>query len=406
MRRKKLKIHYAWICCLAGALLFFSTIGLSSNCYSVYQPFISERFGLTQTKLSLMNTARQITGILAMALLGVYYQKVPLKWGMTAGALLSVAGYALLSLSKSYPMLLLGCAVTGLGNNIAGMVPISMLLDRWFLKDKSLAVSLCSASSGIATFLAPSLITGAIGRFGLSATLFGQAVFMALLVLTCAFLFVDSPKMKHLVPYGEEDSAAAEASVKGPEKVLSGASCLPVFFMMFLMGGLSGCAIALLPLVATSSGYNAQQMALSVSAGGLALVVGKILYGILCEKITQYKTTLLFGVVMIGGLICLRCCSRSAAFLYLGSIFYIGTLAMIAIGMISWTQDWFAPEKWMRYRQLFNLIFNVGNLSFSVIPGFLADRSGGSYMPAVTILLGESVVCLLILYFTYRSLKN
>lgn len=406
MQKKSFTVHYAWICCLAGALLFFTTVGLAGNGYSVYQPFFAAQFGLTQTQLAFMNTCRQISGITAMALLGLYYRKLNLKWGMILAAFLSTVGFFTMSIAKSYPVLLSACLVVGAGNCLGGMVPISMLLDRWFEKKRSLAVSICSASSGIATFLAPKLITGSIESFGLQLTLLGQAVLMTVMCILCAVLFVDSPGRIHTTKYGEvETSSFSSVTHKDPPPI-GKVNWGLLWFMFFLMGGLSGCALAILPLVATSQGYSASEMATAVSLGGIALLAGKLLFGVLCEKITQFKATLLYGILMITGLVLLCFSGISKYFLYAGSIFYIGTLAMIAIGLVNWTSDWVPEKDWASYRQKFQLMFTVGSLVFSILPGVLADHYGGSYMPTVYILLAESVVCTLILYGTYKALDS
>lgn len=399
------KIHYAWICCFAGALLHFVTVGLSNNGYSIYQPFIASSFTLTQTQLSFMNTCRQLAGIISLALLGFYYRRVSLKWGMALAGSLSAIGFLILAFAGKYPLLLLGCAVSGFGNTLAALVPISILLDRWFVKKRSLAVSICSATSGVATFLAPSVITSSIESGGLAFTLACQGILMLVLVILCGILFVETPAEKNLAPYGAGETADAAKEFSDIRTMPKPSVIFLLYFMFVLTGSLSGCALSVLPLVATSSGYSSSQMALCVSLAGLSLLLGKVFFGILCEKITQYKTTFLYCFVMIIGLVCLCFAVKSELLLYLGSILYIGTLAMISIGLVSFVTDWMPMEFWTKYRTRFNLCFSIGNLCFSIVPGFLADRCGGSYMPTVYIFLAEAVICTAVLYITYRSVK-
>ena len=406
MSGKKKSIHYAWICCLAGMLLFFITVGLSGNVYSVYQPYFRDAFLLTESRLAFMNTSRQIAGIAAMAVLGLYYRKLSLKWGMVLAAFTTVVGFVFMAFASGYPMLLAGCLLTGFGNNLGGMVPISMMMDRWFIKDRSIAVSICSASSGIATFLAPKIITESIGQHGLTLTLAVQAGIMLFFTALCALLFCESPEKKNLFAYGEEDEAAAQAFARPDPPALPKLIWLLIYLMMFIMGGLSGCAIATLPLLAKSQGYSDAVMATSVSLAGIALLAGKLLFGWLSERITQYKTTLLYGFIMTGGLILLCFSALSPVLLYAGSILYIGTLAMIAIGLVTWVTDWVPERSWAKFRQRWQLVFNIGCLIFSIVPGILADRFGGSYLPTFYIYLGESVVCLIILFITYRASRR
>ena len=72
MKKTGSSIHYAWVICAAGTLLFFVLTGLSNNAYAVYQPFISDSFSLTQTALSFMNTCRNLAAILSTVVLAAF----------------------------------------------------------------------------------------------------------------------------------------------------------------------------------------------------------------------------------------------------------------------------------------------------------------------------------------------
>lgn len=403
MKKTGSSIHYAWVICAAGTLLFFVLTGLSNNAYAVYQPFISDSFSLTQTALSFMNTCRNLAAILSTVVLAAFYRKFNLKNGLTIAASFTLAGFAVMALAKSYPALVIGCALTGFGNQLGGIVPVSLLMDRWFLSRRKLAVSICSSASGIATFIAPKFITAAVEKFGLSSALLGQTVLMLLLILVCFLLFVNDPKEKGMKPYQDGSAEKITSGTKKEPAPLSKANRFLAYATIFLTGGLCGCAMAVLPLVATSFGYSSSVMATTVSIGGLSLLLGKLLYGWLCEKITQFKTVLLFGSLMITGLSLLIFGGRSTAFLYAGSVLWVGSLAMIAIGLVAWPADWFSEAEQISCRQRFIFLHTGGTFAFSIVPGLLADRFGGSYLPTVLIFLAEAVITLTVVVVTYRA---
>ena len=49
-----------WLVCLGGAVMFFVAIGLGSNLYSVYQPYIIVQNGFTNTQAAWIVTTRSL----------------------------------------------------------------------------------------------------------------------------------------------------------------------------------------------------------------------------------------------------------------------------------------------------------------------------------------------------------
>ncbi len=408
MKNRIFPIHYAWIICLSGFILFFMSVGLVNNSYAVYQPYFLKTFGLTQTQLSFMNTCRLLSGFLSLSVLGLYYRNINVRFGILIGCFILIAGYFFFALAKGYFALVIGCCLSGFGVNLTGAIPISLLIDRWFLKRRNLAMSLFSSSSGIATFIAPQLIARSISRFGLSSTLAGQAITMLLLSLLCYLLFIEFPTDKHLAPFGVEcdTPAKAAASPKKEPPPLGKGLWVSIYAMLTILGAVCGCALAVLPLIANSQGYSDSQMATAVSLGGISLLVGKLAFGWFSEKITQYKTSMLFSFFLVLGVSFLVFSRFSVILLYAGAVFFIGSISMAAIGLVSWPADWAPEREWPRLRQLFNLLYCVGSMVFSIVPGVLADRFGGSYQPTVYILLVGGLICFFFLYWTYKTVNK
>lgn len=54
---------YRYVICGCSCLMIFINVGLLSNAFSIYFPFIMEEHGFTNTQLSLLNTMRSITAL-------------------------------------------------------------------------------------------------------------------------------------------------------------------------------------------------------------------------------------------------------------------------------------------------------------------------------------------------------
>ena len=55
---------------------------------------------------------------------------------------------------------------------------------------------------------------------------------------------------------------------------------------------------------------------------------------------------------------------------------------MGGVGLTSWVMDLCSPDQFEVMVRRFQICYSAGSLVFSVMPGVLADMSGGSYVPA------------------------
>ena len=77
------KEHYAWIICFAGALLIFISMGVVSNGFSIFLPYIREEFGLTNAQTSTLVTVRLIMNFVSLLFIGIYYDHLNIRLGAT-----------------------------------------------------------------------------------------------------------------------------------------------------------------------------------------------------------------------------------------------------------------------------------------------------------------------------------
>ena len=140
----------------------FCTSGLSINAFTVYQPYIIAENGFSNTQASSIITVRSMFAFVSMFLTGVYYKKISLRKGMAVAGLLITSGFMLFGIAENYLTYCIGAVCVGFGYGFGTMVPIAIVLEHWFLKKRTLALSICSAITGVSTFGIPSLITETI----------------------------------------------------------------------------------------------------------------------------------------------------------------------------------------------------------------------------------------------------
>ena len=199
------KIHYGWVICVTCTLLLFVTMGTVSNGFSIYLPYIMAERGLTHAQTSSLVTLRCLVAFVAMLLIGGYYRKVSLRVGTGLAVCCAGLAFWLYSAAETYPLFCVGAAVSGISYGLGSMIPVSILINRWFDQHRALALSICASGSGIATIVLPPVTTHLVERFSMSAAFRMEGA--AILVCAGVVLLVlrNDPREKGLRPCGQTE---------------------------------------------------------------------------------------------------------------------------------------------------------------------------------------------------------
>lgn len=399
------KPHYAWLVCFGCALLLFCTSGLAVNAFSIYQPYILERNHFTNAQSSLIITFRNLASLCSMLLAGRFYRRVSLRTGMLLAGLSTALSFFLFALAGSFPMYCIAGAVIGIGYGLGTMIPVAIVLEHWFYEKRNTAIGLCSAVTGLSTLGIPSLLSRSVERNGLRWTFFCEAAVVFILILLSFLLIRSNPEDRHSTPYGYRQ---IETSQQHSHPV--GLRRRDWFFLLpaiLLTGAVMNVAYSHLAVLMSGEGIDSATIAIAISVSGIALMLGKILYGRLGDVIGNFRSNFCFIPFLLVGL--LLCCfvGRSLLFLYAAMLFYSIGISFLAIGLASWAGDLSAEGQHDRTVQVFQTAYSAGSLLFSFLPGILADYSGGSYVPAYLLfLLFAVVVCLTIQWMYIRVQKR
>ena len=377
------KGHYAWAVCAGSAMLLFCTSGLCVNAFTIYQPYILSQNGFSNAQSSLIITVRSLLGFAATMLSGVYYRKFSLRAGMgLAGGCVAAAFFVFSAAGANYAVYLLAAALAGIGYGFGTMVPVSMLMQRWFIEKRAEAVGLCSAVTGLATLGFPSLITAAIERWGMAAAFRAEGAVIVVMVTACVLLIRSRPADKGLRPYGSWDAIdhAVRERTGGRLKKADWALLAPA---MLCIGAFTSAGYSHLTVLAQGQGYASGPIALAITASGITLMAAKYGYGLVEERLGARISNRLFGACLLAGLgLCCFGLRGGTAMLLAAVVIYSAGLPLGTVGLSVWAGDLAAPEDYDAVIRRFQTLYAAGSLIFSAVPGILADHFGGSYVPA------------------------
>ena len=386
----------AWLVCLGCAAALFIVMGLGANAFTVYQPYLLELKGFTNAQGSWITTVRSLFGMLSMATADTLCRRLGLRRVIAGGLGCFVLSYFLFGAAERFFAYCFAAVFSGLAYGYGGMVPLTLVISRWFRSNRGFALGLMSAATGISTILAPPLLTRVIEGTGLRPAFWGEGLFALALALLAVLLIRDRPEEADLPP-----CSAGDVPVRKKESPVRQTSLTPLLWWAavaaaFFTGGPCGPGFSHLAVLFTAEGYDSGQVALMISGFGVVLMASKVLYGSLSDALGSRAANWFTFAAGIAGFT--LCCLAPLGNMFLNC----AGLACTALGMplssvslsvwagaLSGGRDYDRLVKWL------STAYMVGALVTGPVPGMLADRFG-SYVPAYA-LFGGCLVCSMIL---------
>lgn len=146
-------------------------------------PILRENYGLDFGQIGLLTFTFQFTASLLQPAVGLYTDRRPLPYSLAAGMGFTLVGLLILSRAGSYPILLLGAALIGMGSAV--LHPESSRVARMASGDRpGLAQSLFQVGGNAGSALGPLLAAFVVLRYGQeSVAWFAAAALFAMLLL-------------------------------------------------------------------------------------------------------------------------------------------------------------------------------------------------------------------------------
>lgn len=398
------KVHYAWVICVIGFLAIFVTIGEVSNGFSIFLPFIMKEHGLTHMQTSSLVTIRCIFSFLSMLCVGFYYKKLSLRQGIALAVAITGIAYFIYALAHTYLQFCIGAGLSGLSYGFGSMIPISILMSKWFTKHRSLALGICSAGSGLATIILPLINTFLIEAFTLSTAFFAEAAGSMVIFALAQLLLRNTPKEKGLKSYGYEETETCKrgGSKLTPDYKMSLAEWILLCSICLTMGALANPGFSHLSALYTSAGFSAMSVASIISCIGLLTTLGKIGYGMISDRIGGKRTSILFGIILLAGhILCCLTFLHSVPVLVVNVVFIGVGYPLPAVGPSIWSGVMSSPLHYALAVRRAQLSFSAGAMIFAGIPGIIADHTG-SYIPAYIMFSVLLLVSLVLLAIAFR----
>lgn len=374
-------------------------IGTVMGHFSVMLASTEQRMGLTTQEASLGIPLVLIGSSVVAPFAGVLLARYSLRLILVIGALLTVAGFALLGLSNSYPLYLLAYGLfLGPALSLTGSVGPATLVTRWFNRNRGLALGVVHLPIVIA--ILPVALNWFIEHYGHVAAYLTLAVLAAILLVPLTLLAVDHPP-------GGEASAPEPAEMRTADGSFSVAQLLaqPRFWAMCLavIASMASSVLlgSLLVPMGMSWGFTSGESALIQSIMAAVGILGSVLFGWISDRIGGARTLALiaFDCAILWVLLLIQPPFALTALI-------VGLIGMHGAGAIPGISkaitEAFGQASFSRGFGV-NTVISLPFIVFAIVGSAGVYTATGSYRPAIVAMAGYFVVALVLALFAGRS---
>lgn len=401
-------IYYGWIIVAAAFIIMATGWASVYNSSSLFIKPISNDLGFSRSEFSATMTIRAACQMTVSLFAGKIFRKFDIKKLMRVASITLIISFFSYSKANSLAMFYLLSAITSISISLISVLPLSLILSNWFVKNRGLAIGIAFMGSGVGGMIISSLVGIWIVSFGWRITYQILALIMLITIIPCTFFIICiHPKEMGLMPYGSDD-IESEYREEDDGIMLSDALKTIRFWALslssiFIMIGVNGLMMNVAPYL-TDIGYSIPFSANIVALTMGSLAIGKLILGKLFDNLGVRKAVTIACVSILLGLVGLIYAqyfiSLVIVIIFSGVGCAFGTIANSVI-----TADLYGKKDYSAILGVLSAIAALGSVIGPIFSGFLYDISG-SYLISFKISIVFCIVAIIIYQFIFLNPKR
>ena len=391
--RTRLPFFYGWWIVFASAAIVFLSAGTFFYGFGLLvAPPLTAEFGWSRAAISVAFSLRTEVGGIAAPLVGFTVDRVGPRLLMIGGVIVVSVGFFLMSQVGSLWALYGAVMVIAIGMSATGGAMPSVVVSRWFKRQRGRALGFMTfggGSAGIMAIVFAFLIDGVGWREALVIT----AVFQLLLATPLAFSIRNSPEEMGLQPDG--DTAPDEASslpharpvqegMTTREVLRSSAFWRFAFSLTLAQFASTSVVVHQVPFLTESAGMSDAAAAASVTAMTALSLVGRIGFGSAADFVPKNVVMATAYLAVAASLALLSTVHHAWQLVYVLPLFGLGFGGAIPVRS-SLQAEFFGLRAFGAVQGLVLTVSTLGAFTGPVLTGWLYDVTG-SYRLAFLLL--------------------
>jgi MFS family permease len=406
------RTFYGWWVVAAGVIVMAMLHPLVTTCWGLYVKPVTADMGFTRSAFGVTSTIFAVATVFLSPHFGRWLAHKDTRL-IHAGCVVGMAAaYASFALGQNITHFYISSVFLGAFSCGAIALPVSILITKWFVAKRGLAISIALAGSGFGGAVISPIMAHIIQNHGwrMSYLAFGAAILVVALPVVL-LLVKNSPDAAGLRPYGADAAAGPGkiSAVKAELNMSLAEARTRLFFWVYLLGMFLLCFVgfgSLSQLAAFLADAHGVAFAAYVLSFFLIIVtLGKISLGWVYDKFGTIVGTVYICVIFALSIFCMLF-PESKPIMYLMALLYglgicSGTVCPPVI-----TAAMFGPKHYGEIYGYVNLAVYAGAaLSVPAIAAFY-DKTGSYYTAWLLCiaLIGLALVCLLYADLRCRAL--
>ncbi len=396
-------VYYGWVIAVGASLLSFLVVGIGFYGMAVFLDALCSERGWPKASVSFATTLYFVTSGLAGPLIGRSVDRHGARTWIGVGSI--VMALALLAIGRvGVPwQLALAYPLLAMGFSMAGGIPSSAIVTRWFVARRARAMSVAQTGVSVGGVVLVPLAVGLIAREGLEATTRLLAGLLVAGVLPLAiFVLRDAPQEHGLAPDGGVvpasglsplDSAAQQRTWRTREALRTRAFWILVASFSVIL--FCQVATAMHQISLLRDHMDGTRAAFAVSTTAFGSIVARLVVGSFADRVSKRRVGMALMLLQACALVTFALASEVAA-LYGASLvfgFTIGNLFMLQMLLVG---EIFGVTSYATVMGLLQLLTQTASGLGPFALGLLYSAFG-AYRPGLLILAALAVAAAAIL---------
>jgi MFS family permease len=329
------------LCCV---LIMATTMGIVNVVLSIFYPVVSLDLGVSRTSFALTGTITALSGMAASIMWGFFYSKKPLQIPMIVSIITMGLCFFRMQAAKNLVHFYALAFLIGISYGGISIIPVSIIITRHFTKRTGFALSSALAGSGLGPMILNPIINTIISNNSWQIGYGLIAIVTFAITLPCAILVTQLTK--------EELKFKQTATVPSVVSESRTTKIYPFFWALLIAASLAGLTgggvLANMPNYLNDLNFSVSRISFVTSAYAGSLVLGKIILGLLYDRLGGKKATLISGSLMSLSLVLMMYIEKTPLLILM--LIFIGIGLAIGTVSITWlTNFFFGKENYSKY---------------------------------------------------------
>lgn len=375
------KFYYGWILMLVGFILMSLAYTGTLSVTSVFVVPVTEHFQIDRGAFLLYQTILTLSTVVLSAYFGKKMTKGRLKLIVVISALVAAGGYLIFSGAKSVYWFYLGAIFISFGFTNCTVLPMSIVLNNWFGgKIRGTVMGFCFVGSGVGGLVLIPILNSVITNSGWRTGYLTLACMFGIVALIALIFMVKTPEERGFTRMGET-AQETKAIENATGMTIKEALKTPMLWLILatatlMVFGSSAILFNSAPFF-MECGFNTQKAAMVASFNLGMLAIGKILIGLICDKLGTKFGSILSGAIFGLGFISLALMPLNP------NVFVFGAVICYGIGGGGITvcpplliNALFGEKDYGNIVAAMNMATNLGGALGGTIAGVIYDITG------------------------------